>query len=84
MLKKKAIASIQRVLGTGAFSRVEITRYRRTGFYYSLKTMNIHSVVSKKQMQHVHNEKRILETLNHPFIVKMWAITYLYDLIYTC
>jgi serine/threonine protein kinase len=58
--------------GTGAFGRVELTRHRKTGAYYALKMMNIQTIIDRKQVQHVHHEKRILQSLTHPFIVKMY------------
>lgn len=58
-------------LGTGTFGRVQLAKHRETDQYYALKSMYIPSIIAKHQVEHVHHEKRILEQLNHPFIVKM-------------
>uniref|UniRef100_A0A7E4VHT9 Kinase-like protein n=1 Tax=Panagrellus redivivus TaxID=6233 RepID=A0A7E4VHT9_PANRE len=59
-------------IGTGTFGRVELTRHRVTGHYYALKALYIPTIVSKRQVDHVHNEKRVLQRLSHPFIVKLY------------
>ncbi|CAD5234540.1 unnamed protein product [Bursaphelenchus xylophilus] len=59
-------------IGTGTFGRVSLTRHNVTGHYYALKALYIPSIIDRRQVQHVHNEKRILEKLEHPFIVKMY------------
>ncbi|KAI1716585.1 protein kinase domain-containing protein [Ditylenchus destructor] len=59
-------------IGTGTFGRVQLARHRKTGHYYALKSMHIPSIISKHQQEHVFQEKRILEQINHPFIVKMY------------
>uniref|UniRef100_A0A914DDE6 Uncharacterized protein n=1 Tax=Acrobeloides nanus TaxID=290746 RepID=A0A914DDE6_9BILA len=59
-------------IGTGTFGRVELTRHKISGQYYALKAMYIPTIVAKRQVDHVHNEKKVLKKLNHPFIVKMY------------
>lgn len=58
-------------LGTGTFGRVQLAKHRQTEQYYALKSLHIPSIIAKHQVEHVHHEKRILEQLNHPFIVKL-------------
>jgi protein kinase X len=61
-------------LGTGTFGRVYLMRFKETEEYFALKVMPIRDIVRSKQIDHVHNEKQILESLQHPFIVRMhWA-----------
>uniref|UniRef100_A0A914KUZ0 Uncharacterized protein n=1 Tax=Meloidogyne incognita TaxID=6306 RepID=A0A914KUZ0_MELIC len=59
-------------IGEGAFGRVQLCQHRETGRYYALKSMYIPKIVERRQVQHVHQEKRILQALDHPFIVKLW------------
>ncbi|XP_013392219.1 cAMP-dependent protein kinase catalytic subunit PRKX isoform X2 [Lingula anatina] len=72
-------------LGTGTFGRVVLTRHKETKEYFALKIMTISEVIRLKQVEHVRNEKAILKTINHPFIVNMlWAHhdeTFLYMLL---
>ncbi|EYB94323.1 hypothetical protein Y032_0173g420 [Ancylostoma ceylanicum] len=58
-------------IGTGTFGRVELTKHRRTGQHFALKILNIHKVIKTRQVEHVHNEKKVLNQLEHPFIVKL-------------
>ncbi|GMT32842.1 hypothetical protein PFISCL1PPCAC_24139, partial [Pristionchus fissidentatus] len=60
-------------IGTGTFGRVELCRHHESSNHYALKIMNIHKVVATRQVDHVHNEKRVLMQLDHPFIVQLRA-----------
>uniref|UniRef100_A0AC34QEW6 Protein kinase domain-containing protein n=1 Tax=Panagrolaimus sp. JU765 TaxID=591449 RepID=A0AC34QEW6_9BILA len=59
-------------IGTGTFGRVELTKHSVTGQYYALKALYIPEIVAKRQVDHVHNEKRVLQRLSHPFIVELF------------
>uniref|UniRef100_A0AC34F986 Uncharacterized protein n=1 Tax=Panagrolaimus sp. ES5 TaxID=591445 RepID=A0AC34F986_9BILA len=59
-------------IGSGTFGRVELTRHKVTGHYYAIKSLYIPTIVQKRQVDHVHNEKRVLNRLSHPFIVKLY------------
>ncbi|CAB3399354.1 unnamed protein product [Caenorhabditis bovis] len=60
-------------IGKGTFGRVELARDKISGAHYALKVLNMHNVVEMRQTEHVHNEKRVLMKLKHPFIVKLYA-----------
>lgn len=62
---------ILKTVGTGTFGRVCLCRVRASGEYRALKVLNIQDLVRLKQVEHVKNEKAILQTVNHPFIVNM-------------
>ena len=59
------------LLGTGTFGRVVLVKDKGSSDYMALKVMNIGEVVRLKQVQHVQNEKSILMSIDHPFIVGM-------------
>jgi hypothetical protein len=63
--------SIQQTLGTGSFGRVHLVKLKEDGKYYALKVLRKDDVVRLKQVEHTLNEKKILEKLNHPFLVSM-------------
>ncbi len=70
--KKKYVLSdfqIDRTLGTGSFGRVHLVRLKASGRYYAMKVLRKGEVVKMKQVEHTINEKNILESLNHPFLV---------------
>ncbi|KAH3808354.1 cAMP-dependent protein kinase catalytic subunit PRKX-like isoform X2 [Dreissena polymorpha] len=61
-------------IGTGTFGRVVLVRNNDTRNYFALKVMAITEVIRLKQIEHVKNEKEILASISHPFIVNMyWA-----------
>ncbi|EJD75151.1 AGC/PKA protein kinase, partial [Loa loa] len=58
----------------GSFGRVYLARdCKTTKFYYALKKMSIRKVILTRQIDHVFSEKKILASLRHPFIVKMYS-----------
>ncbi|ESO96139.1 hypothetical protein LOTGIDRAFT_116148, partial [Lottia gigantea] len=59
------------ILGTGTFGRVVQVRHKDTKEYMALKAMAITDVVRLKQIEHIKNEKEILASISHPFIVNM-------------
>lgn len=60
-------------IGKGSFGRVYLVRHRSSEQYFALKKMAIKEVISTRQIEHVHSEKKILSRLSHPFIVKMYC-----------
>lgn len=58
-------------IGKGGFGKVWKVDLKRSKTYYALKEMQKVRVISKRSVHSVMNERKILETLNHPFIVNM-------------
>ena len=58
-------------LGKGMFGRVMLVHDVPSSQYFALKVMNIAAVVKHKQIQHVINEKDVLSSVSHPFIVNL-------------
>jgi len=78
-----------KTIGTGTFARVTLCRDKTTRDYYALKVLAIHDIIRLKQVDHVKNEKRILQEIRHPFLVSLlWSTkdsNYLYMLFpYIC
>lgn len=42
---------------------------RSDGRYFALKVMDKKRIIRMKQLEHIHNEKSLLEEVNHPFII---------------
>lgn len=60
-------------IGVGTFSRVILT-HRVTDQcdeYHALKVMAIRDIVQLKQVDHINDERMILATVQHPFIVSL-------------
>ena len=62
--------------GTGSFGRVRLVRCNATGQYLALKAIKKADILRMHQVQHIANEKDILGSLHHPFIVDLCALTH--------
>jgi len=59
-------------LGTGTFGRVKLVRNKADQKTYALKMLQKSQIVALRQQTNIMNEKRILQTISHPFILKMF------------
>lgn len=57
--------------GTGTFGRVVLVQHAPSKQYFALKMLSIQEVIKLKQVEHVKNEKDVLSSVRHPFIVNM-------------
>lgn len=60
-----------KVLGTGAFGIVYLSKYIPTNKYYAMKMLEKEKIIKLKQLEHTFYEKKILCGLNFPFVVYM-------------
>jgi len=60
-------------VGTGTFGRVWVVQHRESEKFFALKQMRKKDVVRLRQVEHIANEKDILLSVKHPFIVNMYA-----------
>ncbi|KAF3829363.1 hypothetical protein GH733_003627 [Mirounga leonina] len=60
-----------KTLGTGSFGRVMLVKHKETGNHFAMKILDKQKVVKLKQIEHTLNEKRILQAVNFPFLVKL-------------
>lgn len=58
-------------VGRGGFGRVWKVEYKRNKCTYAMKEMQKLRVISKRSVHSVMNERKLLETLKHPFLVNM-------------
>ena len=59
------------VIGKGGFGKVWWVENKKTGVKYAMKEMKKGKIIAKRSIHSVINEKSLLATLNHPFIVNM-------------
>ena len=59
------------VLGRGTYGKVLQVRKHDSGCMYAMKTMKKRDVLQRNQVRHTLTEKKLLEAVQHPFIVAM-------------
>lgn len=58
-----------KVLGRGSFGKVMQVRKKDTGIIYAMKILKKSTIVARQQVEHTRAERKILESLNHPFLM---------------
>ncbi|KAM9193054.1 cGMP-dependent protein kinase 2 isoform 1-T1 [Mergus octosetaceus] len=75
-------------LGVGGFGRVELVKVKNENIAFAMKCIKKKHVVDTKQQEHIYSEKRILEQICSPFIVKLYRTfkdsKYVYMLLEAC
>eukprot|EP01087_Luapelamoeba_hula_P022625 TRINITY_DN815_c2_g1_i8.p1 TRINITY_DN815_c2_g1~~TRINITY_DN815_c2_g1_i8.p1 ORF type:complete len:484 (+),score=80.44 TRINITY_DN815_c2_g1_i8:217-1668(+) len=64
---------VLQALGVGSYASVRLCQEKATGHYYCVKILSKAKVRSDNQVLHVRNEKEILQWINNPFIMKLYA-----------
>jgi len=62
--------NITRTLGTGGFARVYLAQHDEK--YYAMKILKKSEMVRLKQVGHIISEKKILESITMPFVVRLY------------
>jgi hypothetical protein len=60
-----------KVIGKGSFGKVTLVKKKNDQKLYAMKVLLKSNIVKRRQVEHTKAERRILETVNHPFIAKM-------------
>ncbi|KAJ8516872.1 hypothetical protein ONZ45_g5877 [Pleurotus djamor] len=60
-----------RCVGKGAFGKVRVVQHKQTRDLYALKYINKSKCVKMKAVPNVIQERRLLEEIDHPFIVNL-------------
>ncbi|KAA8585206.1 hypothetical protein FQN60_003900 [Etheostoma spectabile] len=60
-----------KTLGTGSFGRVMLVKHKDSGQHFAMKILDKQKVVKLKQIEHTLNEKRILQAVSFPFLVRL-------------
>ncbi len=60
-----------RVIGKGSFGKVTLVRKKNDQKLYAMKVLSKPNIIKRKQVEHTKTERRVLGTINHPFIVRL-------------
>lgn len=60
-----------KTVGKGSFGKVVQVRHKGDGNIYAMKILKKEMVIRRRQYEHTLSERRILENINHPFIVSL-------------
>ncbi|NWS41980.1 KGP2 kinase, partial [Probosciger aterrimus] len=75
-------------LGVGGFGRVELVKVKNENMAFAMKRIKKKHIVDAKQQEHIYSEKKILEQICSPFIVKLYRTfkdsKYVYMLLEAC
>jgi len=59
----------------GSFGRVRLAQHKTTGQFIALKILKKAEILKLKQADHVQSEVNILNTIDHPFLIKMHGVS---------
>ena len=72
-LSSKSEFDLLATLGTGSFGRVRLVKCNIDGKHYALKILKKIHVVKLKQVEHVLAEKKIMQQIRHPLVVRLFG-----------
>jgi CRP-like cAMP-binding protein/tRNA A-37 threonylcarbamoyl transferase component Bud32 len=59
------------ILGSGTFGKVWLVKHKKSGAAYALKIQKKHEIIKFKQVPGVMREKKIMQNMEHHFIINM-------------
>ena len=73
-IKSISLSSFRRIslLGRGSFGEVFLVENTVDGKQYAMKCLDKHSILRQNILRYAMTERKILSTINHPFIVKLY------------
>lgn len=63
--------TLVKVIGKGSFGKVTLVRKKSDNKLYAMKVLSKANIVKRKQVEHTKTERRVLGSINHPFIVRL-------------
>jgi serine/threonine protein kinase len=59
------------VIGRGSYGKVYQVRHKESGEIFALKSLKKEVLAKRGQIEHTKSERRILELIEHPFIISL-------------
>ena len=66
---------MDRILGSGFFGRVKLAKNKSDEKFEAIKILKKGELTKLKQVDHIHNEIKILSLIDHPFLVRTDGFT---------
>ncbi len=63
--------ALMKVIGVGSYGKVMLVRKNDTGELLAMKVLRKEHLIKRNQVEHTKTERRVLEVVKHPFIVKL-------------
>ncbi len=63
--------SILKVVGKGSYGKVLLVKKNDDNCVYAMKVLKKKNMIKRNQVEHIKTERRILELIDHPFIIKL-------------
>jgi len=60
-----------KVIGRGAFGKVMQVKFKENGKIYAMKILRKKQILAKNQIEHTKAERKILQALQHPFLMTL-------------
>jgi len=63
--------TIIKVIGRGSYGKVLLVKMNQTGEILAMKILKKKEMIIRNQVLHIKNERKIMELIDHPFIIKL-------------
>ena len=63
--------SILKVVGKGSYGKVLLVKKNDDKKVFAMKVLKKKNMIRRNQTEHIKTERRILEVIDHPFIIKL-------------
>lgn len=63
--------SIVKVVGKGSYGKVLLVKKHKEEKVYAMKVLKKKHMIKRNQVEHIKTERRIMEMIDHPFIIKL-------------
>ena len=60
-----------KIIGKGSYGKVLLVQKNDQDEIYAMKVLKKKAMIKRKQVLHIKTERRIMELIDHPFIVKL-------------
>jgi len=63
--------SILKLVGKGSYGKVLLVNKKDDSKVYAMKVLKKKNMVKQNQIEHIKTERKIMELIDHPFIIKL-------------